>query len=331
MICPPSDHVFKLPPRYFEHRPTGVIAVHLHGVENIREFVATLAPLWRGIGVCPLLTPLPILKRLTGLLLLGVTAACMCAGSNATTLGIGQPSVLERAKAGKALWEEKCRTAAGEKIYRKVENVEGILLLKVRPQASDREWADPMWPGAAFASEAFGDDYLNTFLGYEYASGSSTGEPSVITPKHRGYINTDRRAGGVPGYRYVDVINEKDGKRYRYVLVQKPRPASKIGWIDTVLDRKPAPDPAPRYGVTYEDHVIAEDRALGVASSTIRVLDLQTKEVLGEMIRYAWTPGRSSANPSPWLTAYKCPSHSAGSDALTRKFVDQVLIPSKGY
>ncbi|PRC90841.1 peptidase domain-containing ABC transporter [Solimicrobium silvestre] len=37
------NHLFKLPPRYFEHRPTGVIAARLHGVETIREFVASAA------------------------------------------------------------------------------------------------------------------------------------------------------------------------------------------------------------------------------------------------------------------------------------------------
>ncbi len=37
------SHLFKLPPRYFEHRPTGVIAARLHGVETIREFVASTA------------------------------------------------------------------------------------------------------------------------------------------------------------------------------------------------------------------------------------------------------------------------------------------------
>lgn len=36
-------HLFRLPPRYFEHRPTGVIAARLRGVENIREFVASAA------------------------------------------------------------------------------------------------------------------------------------------------------------------------------------------------------------------------------------------------------------------------------------------------
>lgn len=35
------EHLLKLPPRYFEQRPTGVIAARLRGVENIREFIAS--------------------------------------------------------------------------------------------------------------------------------------------------------------------------------------------------------------------------------------------------------------------------------------------------
>jgi len=37
------EHLFKLPPRYFESRPTGVIAARLRAVETIREFVASAA------------------------------------------------------------------------------------------------------------------------------------------------------------------------------------------------------------------------------------------------------------------------------------------------
>ncbi|MCX9158053.1 peptidase domain-containing ABC transporter [Niveibacterium sp. 24ML] len=37
------DHLLKLPTRYFEHRPTGVVAARLHAVENIREFVSGAA------------------------------------------------------------------------------------------------------------------------------------------------------------------------------------------------------------------------------------------------------------------------------------------------
>jgi subfamily B ATP-binding cassette protein HlyB/CyaB len=37
------EHLLRLPLRYFEHRPSGVIAARLHAVENIREFVSGAA------------------------------------------------------------------------------------------------------------------------------------------------------------------------------------------------------------------------------------------------------------------------------------------------
>jgi len=236
---------------------------------------------------------------------------------------------------GKALFNEKCATVAGEKIYRKVENVEGLLLMKVRPQAGDTEWANRDWPGAAFARERQADGFIETFLGFEQEGGRALdGTPTPVTPQYRGSVSTARNPGGLPGYRYVDVIDEKDNKRYRYTgRWEEPWQKDKSylkGYIKFYLDKTTATTPSPHYGVTYEDHIIPEDRYLGVASSTVKVIDLQTNEVLGEMIRYAWSPGAPSrVNPSPWLTAYRCPDHSRGTDAATRKFVDQVLIPAK--
>jgi subfamily B ATP-binding cassette protein HlyB/CyaB len=37
------EHLFKLPPRYFEHRSTGVLVARVHGVETIREFLSSAA------------------------------------------------------------------------------------------------------------------------------------------------------------------------------------------------------------------------------------------------------------------------------------------------
>jgi ATP-binding cassette, subfamily B, bacterial HlyB/CyaB len=37
------DHLLKLPPAYFHHRPTGVVAARLHAIETIREFVSGAA------------------------------------------------------------------------------------------------------------------------------------------------------------------------------------------------------------------------------------------------------------------------------------------------
>ena len=37
------EHLFKLPPRYFEHRSTGTLVTRVHGVETIREFISGAA------------------------------------------------------------------------------------------------------------------------------------------------------------------------------------------------------------------------------------------------------------------------------------------------
>lgn len=278
------------------------------------------------------------LKRLAAFLLLTLLST---AGQSADPKAAERAAYLESIKKAEALYKERCATVAGERIYRKVEGVEGVLLMKVRPAWSDRNLADPNWPGAAFALEATGNEYIETFLGYEHPLKSSVGL--------RGDVSTDR--GGkdsIPGYRYVDVIDETDGKRYRYTgsmkIVGKKDvraanvrarlerdPNYDINVYRWTLDKTLTSAPPPRYGVTFEDHVIPEERALWVASSTIRVIDLQTNEVMGEMTRYAmsYVHIASSSNPAPWLSARKFPAQAAGSHAATRKFVDQILIPPK--
>ena len=37
------EHLFKLPPRYFDHRPTGTLVARIQGVETIREFISGAA------------------------------------------------------------------------------------------------------------------------------------------------------------------------------------------------------------------------------------------------------------------------------------------------
>ena len=37
------EHLLRLPPRYFETRPTGTLVARLRGVETIREFIAGAA------------------------------------------------------------------------------------------------------------------------------------------------------------------------------------------------------------------------------------------------------------------------------------------------
>ncbi|GAA5178563.1 hypothetical protein GCM10025771_18010 [Niveibacterium umoris] len=239
-----------------------------------------------------------------------------------------------RYAADKAEFQRLCRDVAGYKFYRKAENVEGVLLLKVRHTG---DWQDLMAPGAAFALEGTDEEYITSFLEYRYPS-SGVNDESYFS-------STKRKEGAIPGFSYVDVIDEKTGKRYRRTGSEKAvgkkdtsahevkrrlaeDPNYDLNVYQWTLDSVIAPDPPPRYAVTFEDHVIPEERARGLASSTVKVIDTQTNEVMAEMLRYAWGARQaSSANPYPWLTAYKCPGVGHGASAATRQFVDRVLVP----
>lgn len=244
---------------------------------------------------------------------------------------LNREEYLAKIKKAKALYEDRCKNMAGIKIYKTVPDVEGVLLMKIRPDRTDRELADPNWPGAAFGGEFYGDSYIRTFLGYEYRGVDKNDVMSVV----RGYINTDKRPEGLPGYRWVEVPDPKDGQRYRYsARYDEPWQTDKNylkGYIRFNLDKTPSPSKTPpRYAVTFEDHVIPEERALWVASSTVKVLDLRTDEVLGEMTRYAMSYIHAPRTSMPWLNHSICPEMNVTSYAQsTRIFVDQILIPKK--
>lgn len=257
---------------------------------------------------------------------------------------LNRDEYLAKIKEAKALYEDRCKNVAGIKIYKTVPDVEGVLLLKIRPERNDRELADPNWPGAAFGGEAYGDGYITSFLGYEYRAVNKDG---VISPS-RGYIGTTKNPGGLAGYRWVEVPDPKDGQRYRYtgsdkvvgkkdptaynVQVElKRNPGYDMNVYNWSLDKTPSPSKtSPRYGVTFEDHVIPEERALWVASSTVKVLDLKSNEVLGEMTRYAISYIHAPRHSMPWLNHSICPTMNMTGDLYsTRQFVDQILIPKR--
>ena len=91
------------------------------------------------------------IQQLAAALLTAATMAAYAQAPQAERQTVEREATKARMTDGKALFEEKCANVAGEKIYKTVPDVEGLLLLKVRPQAGEREWADRMWPGAAFA------------------------------------------------------------------------------------------------------------------------------------------------------------------------------------
>ena len=238
---------------------------------------------------------------------------------------------LKRVEDGQALFESRCRNQAGVRIYKTVADVDGLLLLKVRPVRGERELNDPHWPGAAFGREYTGEAYIASFLGYEHPVWGKS-----VSKQRRGMVTNVWSADALPGYRWVETLGVDGVSRTRHVLVERsvtPLPVGQFGEkrmlpsANKALESKASSAPRPRYGVTFEDHVTPEDRALWGAGSTVKVVDLQTNELLAEMTRYGISLLQSRYSAA-WLNHSTCPEVGvSGDQASTRQFVDRVLIP----
>ncbi len=214
-------------------------------------------------------------------------------------------------KAAMARFEERCKTA-GEKIYRTVEDVEGVLLLNVRPESGSKDRADPNWADAALPDEGRGDWYLRSFLFWEHHEDKRN---------MRGFLNDT--PSNLPGYRFVDV--EVDGGMYERITLAKPL-------SNALLSKQPLVGKSARYAVGFENFLDPEDRKLWVAGTKVTVTDTVTKEVLAEKTWFSVEPGQGSTAGfrSPWGFAKTCPSLQGSRKHVTRFFVDQVLKPKKG-
>jgi hypothetical protein len=258
------------------------------------------------------------------LLLSVLTAGCDKQGDpSSTATAKAQSSRLQTAE---ALFQEHCKTA-GEKIHKTVDNVEGIFLMKLRPKTMN--FSDQFLMDDPYGADVTGNGYITNFLLSRDAKGSLVEQGGVTN-----------------GYRYIEAIDPQDGKRYRYTgSIKEVTHTSSIMMggdgkttfqtKDFVLDRVPALAPVSRYGVTYDDISTHEDREYWIAGSSLKVIDLQTNEVIAERIGYMMDRGmgNKALDRSPWLLAayYACPSFpvTPGGQPFkayqTRNFVEKVL------
>jgi hypothetical protein len=226
-----------------------------------------------------------------------------------------QRPIVEQRKAqydaAMARFEERCKTA-GEKIYRTVEDVEGVLLMKVRPVSTSADWANLNWPDAALPSEAGGQSYVRSFLLWEQR------DPGDLS---RGYLS--ERQTTLNGYQFVLVVQD-DGSLIRY-QIRKSGAAALVESRDSIG--------AARFAVSFLNFVDPEDRKYWIAGTKVTVTDTVTSEVLAEKTWYSVEPGQGSQDGarSPWLRSKTCPAASGWvGRAPTRFFVDQILKPKKG-
>ncbi len=210
----------------------------------------------------------------------------------------------KRYEPAKARFDQLCQNA-GEKIYRTADNVDGILLLKVR--GDDEKYQsnrynplkDQMWEDAAVESDWFRNGYIDGFLPY-----------------------TMRNFQSSSGYTYVDVL-QKDNSIIRY----------SGDWQITLnhpFHTEPNPKFPARYAVTYENDISWENRKHWIAGTTIKIIDTKTNELMAEKTMYAFVPelgySKYEQNPNPWGRGMRCPDENSY-EQKTVIFVSKVLIP----
>ncbi|MBI3093244.1 MAG: hypothetical protein HYY97_00055 [Rhodocyclales bacterium] len=258
-------------------------------------------------------------QRIANWLLPFVLVAC------STTGGAQNPSSREDGRArlakAEALFQERCKTA-GEKIHRTAENVEGVFLKRIRPRGTN--YGDQFAMDDPYGHDSTEDEYIKSFLAGRNSNG---------------YLTQPDRAVRY-GYRYVEVIESENGKRYRYTgRIDQPwlRDKRYGEWVrEFVLDKTPASGSMPRYGVTYDDISTREEREYWIAGSSLKVVDLQTNEVMAERIGYMMDRGQGDrgGGRSPWLLAAntacpRFPTNANHTDQIgqSRNFVEKVLDP----
>ena len=197
----------------------------------------------------------------------------------------------------KARFDQLCQNA-GEKIYRTADNVDGILLLKVRgddEKYQDNSYnplKDQMWENAALPSEFDREEYIGSFL-----------------PDWSGVH-----------YDYIDVL-QKDGSITRY--------SGDWHMTDKPFNQEINPSHPARYAVTYENDVSWENRKHWIAGTTIKIIDTKTNTLMAEKTMYVFVPelgySKFEQNPNPWGRGERCPRESEF-EQQTTSFVKKVLI-----
>lgn len=240
----------------------------------------------------------------------------------------------KKLRAATAHFEMRCKSA-GEKIRRTVENVEGVVWMKWRDKGDNL--SDQFRLDDPYGRDCGAEGCIEQLLRLDVKNGRFNRE--VDQTKSR--------------YRFVESVDPADGKRYRYIGVMVPR------WSDAEVKKhreqtgKDIPDDAywfkhdkqhidkfsARYGITWDDISTREDREMWIAGGSVKVVDLQTNEVIAERIGYMVDQGQGSRDGfrSPWLMARRaaCPQFPGSQgqrswpSTETLMFASKVLQPSK--
>jgi len=240
----------------------------------------------------------------------------------------------QRLARAQALFAERCKTA-GVVIHRTFMDVEGIQLLKLRPELEFADWRyfDPMWEEAGLADELSGESFFKQFLMSEFRQKNEPEKRGRLGPPE--FEPGPHLIPGMRGYRFVEHLDPRSGMRERISLPWDP---SNPNWTRE-LKREPSPAAVPpRYALDLEYLLDPEDRNYWVAGSVMKIIDQETGEVIARRTSFVvdYGFGHASMGRLPWSHAasrrtQSCPEAISSETGMEiRAFADSTLIPKQG-
>lgn len=206
-------------------------------------------------------------------------------------------------------FEHLCKTEAGEFIYKTVENVEGLYMMRPRMRATDYELEH-----LYVLEDPYGHTTDESYLVQDTYVQPATGRYQFLEMPLSKSASADERYR-----RYYRDENAHPGRKYQTAI------NGQGVFVPYIVAESKASDIKSRYGYTWRGINRPHDRELGIAGGELIVLDVKTNEILAVRRGYMRTGFvRNNLTGVWWMTGPSCPNRGTN---LTFKFIQEVLKP----
>jgi hypothetical protein len=187
-----------------------------------------------------------------------------------------------------AYLQDLCAKYGGDKVYKTVDDVQGVFQMKAYNPDGDSQWADQYGMVEPWAIAHYGDQ---------------RSRPSHLGIRGNGYWFIEGQPGhglgdGPPYIRHL-FLTTKD-------KVENPNSEAVMTADGFALERKEVKDQSlkSRYGYTTEDLTTPELRKRWIGGGKLTIIDLQTKEVIAEWTDYYRATGAQVK--MAWVNGVSC-------------------------
>lgn len=247
-------------------------------------------------------------------------------------------------EAAKPIFDKLCAEQSQPIIRRTVEDVDGILLLRVRPARWNpsvvhpkvSDWPEAAIPGFGRAREERGSHgYAESFLmdwRWGDVKASQGNQPFRAWESWTGIRPPMRRPLEQPwqgGFQYVDVLKSDGHSRIRYVATLDETHTLRP-FEGRAISETTALQPAPPFGITFEDNLDPALRKHWIAGVTLQIIDMANSDVIASQSFWSWERGFGALGEGqPWSTNIEtCLPRTNASHAMG--FIYSMLKPRQG-